>query len=229
MTETDRSPLHGTDWDPLLGQEFEKEYWVCLQKCIEQERSCLRVYPPSEDVFAALHLTWFSETKVVIVGQDPYHGAGQAHGLAFSVPRGAVIPRTLKNIHQELHGDRGLPIPDHGSLEPWARRGVLLLNTVLTVREKAPRSHRRMGWETFTDAVIRVLAERRLPVVFILWGKDAQRKKHLVDAPPHTIIESPHPGPQSAASGFFGSRPFSRANQALVAAGRGEIDWSLTE
>jgi uracil-DNA glycosylase len=229
MTVSDWNPLHGTDWDPLLGQEFEKEYWTCLQRCLEQERSCYNVYPPRDEVFAALRLTQCSETKVVIVGQDPYHGAGQAHGLAFSVPREVSVPRTLRIIYQELQDDLRVGISNQGNLEPWARRGVLLVNAVLTVREGAPRSHRRMGWETFTDEVLRVVDEKAHPV-FILWGKDAQGKKTaLINTPPERIIESPHPSPQSAATGFFGSKPFSHANLALIAAGREGIDWRLTE
>jgi uracil-DNA glycosylase len=227
----DSSPLLGTDWDPLL-KEFEEPYWACLQRCVEEERSCYNVYPPRDEVFAALRLTQCSETKVVIVGQDPYHGDGQAHGLAFSVPRGVPVPRTLKNIYQELHDDQGVPTPDQGNLEPWAGRGVLLLNAVLTVREGAPRSHRRMGWETFTDEVLRVVAAKTDPVVFILWGRDARGKKALVEASRHTLIESSHPSPQSARRGpipFLGSKPFSQANCALLAAGRKEVDWRLSE
>jgi uracil-DNA glycosylase len=223
----DRNPLQGSDWDTLLSPEFEKEYWTCLQRCIEQERTCYNVFPPRDHVFAALRLTPCFKTKVVIVGQDPYHGAGQAHGLAFSVPRDARVPVTLRNIYQELQDDQQVGIPDNGNLEPWAHRGVLLLNAVLTVREGAPGSHRRMGWETFTDEVLRVVEEEAKPV-FILWGKDAQRKKKtaLINTPHERIIESAHPSPRSAAKGFFGSEPFSRANKAL---GEEGIVWGLAE
>ncbi len=224
---TDPGPLLGTDWDPDLRRELRKPHWADLQEFVAAERSRWNVYPPDHEVFRALHLTPRAETKVVILGQDPYHGAGQAHGLAFSVRPGVLVPPTLKNIHRELHEDLGAQIPDHGSLEVWARRGVLLLNAMLTVRAKSPRSPRR--WETFTDEVIRLVAQETLPVVFILWGKDAQRKKKLIDSPRHTVICSPHPSPQSACRGFFGSKPFSRANHVLVAAGRGGIDWRLTE
>jgi len=187
------------------------------------------VYPPHDEVFTALHLTPCAETKAVILGQDPYPGAGQAHGLAFSVRHGVRVPPSLRNIYRELHDDVCVPIPDHGCLESWARRGVLLLNAVLTVREGAPRSHRQKGWETFTDEVIRVVAAKTDSVVFILWGKEARRKKTLIETPPHTVIESPHPSPQSAYRGFFGSKPFSRANYALIAAGREAVDWRLTD
>jgi len=185
------------------------------------------VYPPPDKVFTFMLLTPYAETKVVIVGQDPYHGAGQAHGLAFSVPRGVRIPPSLANIHRELHGVRGVPIPDHGNLEPWALRGVLLLNATLTVRAGSARSHLGKGWEKFTDEVIRVVNRTADPVVFILWGKDAQRKKKLIDEPRHTIIEAPHPSSRSAYRGFFGSKLFSQANRALLAAGKEEIDWRL--
>lgn len=226
MTVTNWDPLFDTDWDPLLRQEFSKPYWAELRDFVDDERSRFRVYPPDEEVFKAFELTPYAETKVVILGQDPYHGAGQAHGLAFSVRPGVPVPPTLKNIHRELHEDLGAQIPDHGSLEVWARRGVLLLNSMLTVRAKSPRSHRR--WETFTDEVIRVVAKETRPVVFILWGRDAQRKARLVDPPRHTIICSSHPSPQSARRGFFGSKPFSRARDALLAGGRGGIDWTFT-
>jgi uracil-DNA glycosylase len=165
----------------------------------------------------------------MILGQDPYHGPRQAHGLCFSVRRGVRIPPSLVNIHKELHDDLGLPIPDHGNLEAWARQGVLLLNTTLTVRGGAAASHQGKGWETFTDQVIKVVSAKPEPVVFILWGASARRKRQLIDIDRHTIIESAHPSPLSAHNGFFGSRPFSRANAALVAAGREPVDWDLTD
>jgi len=228
VSDTVRNPLLSTDWHSLLRQEFEKAYWADLQAFVDEQRSCHDVYPPHDKVFTALHLTPNAETKVVIIGQDPYHGAGQAHGLAFSVNRDVRVPPSLRNIHQELHDDVRVPVPDHGSLEQWACRGVLLLNATLTVRAGSPRSHRRKGWETFTDEVIRVV-DRKPFVVFILWGRDAQRKRKLIDTSRHTIIESPHPSPQSAYRGFFGSKPFSGANDALVAARLGGIDWGLKE
>ena len=218
-----------TDWNPLLRGEFEKPYWRALQDFVATERGRATVYPPSEEVFAALHLTPYGDTRVLILGQDPYHGPNQAHGLCFSVRRGIRVPPSLANIHRELHDDLGLPIPDHGSLENWARQGVLLLNATLTVRAHKAGSHQGKGWETFTDEVIRVVADKRDRVVFVLWGNYARRKKELIDGSRHTIIESPHPSPFSASNGFFGSRPFSRANEALLAAGREPVDWNLTE
>lgn len=229
MTVTNANPLFGTDWDPLLRQEFTKLYWAELQEFVEEERSRSRVYPSDEEVFRAFKLTPYAGTKVVILGQDPYHGAGQAHGLAFSVRRDVPVPPSLKNILKELHHDLGVPIPNHGNLEAWARHGVLLLNAVLTVREGSPGSHRRRGWETFTDEVIRVVNRRTDPVVFILWGRVAGKKRRLIDSPSHTIVESPHPGPQSARKGFYDSKPFSRANAVLAAARRERIDWSLMD
>jgi uracil-DNA glycosylase len=226
---TDLNPLFGTDWNRRLGHEFVKPYWASLQAFVDEQRSSHDVYPPHEEVFTALHLTRHAKTKVVILGQDPYPVAGQAHGLCFSVRLGVPVPRSLVNIHRELREDLGVAIPGHGNLEPWARRGVLLLNATLTVRAGAPASHRHKGWEMFTNEVIRVVDAKTDPVVFILWGEDAQRKKALIDTSRHTVIEAPHPSPQSAYKGFFGSKPFSQANHALIAAGREGIDWRLTE
>lgn len=218
-----------TDWNPLLRGEFEKDYWKALQAFVAGERRRHTVFPPRELVFAALHRTPFADTRVLILGQDPYHGPAQAHGLSFSVPHGVQPPPSLINILKELETDLGLTRPTNGSLVSWAEQGVLLLNAVLTVRAGQAGSHAGKGWETFTDQVIRVVNAKPDRVVFIFWGNHARRKKGLVDLDRHFVIESPHPSPLSASHGFFGSRPFSRANDALLAAGRRPIDWTIKE
>jgi uracil-DNA glycosylase len=211
----------------VLRGEFAKPYWVDLQQFVATERTRATVYPPRDEVFAALHLTPFAEVKAVILGQDPYHGPGQAHGLCFSVRHGVRPPPSLQNIFKELEADLGLSPPDHGCLDAWARQGVLLLNASLTVRAGRAASHQGKGWETFTDEVLRAVNTKPERVVFILWGASARRKRTLIDTSRHVIIESAHPSPLSASNGFFGSRPFSRANAALVEAGRDPIDWAL--
>ena len=216
-----------TDWNPILRGEFDKPYWPILQQFVADERAQGAVYPPHDQVFAALHLTPFAEVKVLILGQDPYHGPRQAHGLCFSVPHGIQQPPSLQNIFAELRDDLGIEPPSHGNLEGWASQGVLLLNAFLTVRARQAASHRSAGWETFTDEVIRAVSAKPERVVFILWGAFARRKKSLVDLTRHVVIESAHPSPLSAHNGFFGSKPFSRANAALAAAGRQPVDWSL--
>lgn len=218
-----------TDWNPVLRAELAKPYWAELQAFVEAERARHQVYPPPDEVFAALHLTPFAEVKVLILGQDPYHGPGQAHGLCFSVRPPVAPPPSLENIFAELHTDLDLPVPRHGSLRHWAEQGVLLLNATLTVRAHQAGSHQKKGWETFTDQVIRAVNDKPERVVFILWGSFARQKRALITGPQHTVIESPHPSPLSAHRGFFGSRPFSRANQALVEAGREPVDWALPE
>jgi len=218
-----------TDWNPLLRAEFDKPYWAPLQEFVRTEREQHVVYPPHAEVFAAIHLTSYANTRVMILGQDPYHGPNQAHGLCFSVRRGVAIPPSLVNIHKELHNDLGFAPPGHGNLEHWARQGVLLLNTTLTVRAGQAASHQGKGWETFTDQVIRVVNDKTDPVVFILWGASARKKKALIDTGQHAVIESAHPSPLSAHNGFFGSKPFSRANEALIARGRQPVDWRLPE
>jgi uracil-DNA glycosylase len=218
-----------TDWNPALRDQLDAPYWADLQAYVAAERARRQVYPPADQVFAALHLTPLAKVKAVILGQDPYHGPGQAHGLCFSVPAGVEVPPSLRNIYLERHTDLGLPPPAHGNLEAWARQGVLLLNATLTVGAGAAGSHQGKGWETFTDAVISTVARREEPAVFILWGATARRKKALITGGggAHTVIESAHPSPLSASNGFFGSRPFSRTNEALVRAGREPIDWRV--
>lgn len=216
-----------TDWNPILRVEFAKPYWPELQRFVAAERAQHAVYPAHDEVFAALHRTPHAEVKVLILGQDPYHGAGQAHGLCFSVRPGVPPPPSLQNIFKELRSDVGIDPPDHGCLDAWAAQGVLLLNTTLTVRASQATSHQGKGWETFTDAVIQAVNDKPERVVFILWGASARKKRALVDTTRHVIIESAHPSPLSAHNGFFGSRPFSRANAALVEGGREPVDWRL--
>ena len=216
-----------TDWNPLLRDQFDEPYWSDLMAFVKHERSQHEVYPPQPEVFAALHLTSFADTRVVILGQDPYHGPRQAHGLCFSVRHGVPKPPSLRNIHQELSDDVDVNIPSHGSLERWASNGVLLLNTTLTVRAHQAASHQGKGWERFTDRVIEVVANKPSPVVFILWGASARKKRNMIDTDRHTVVESAHPSPLSAHNGFFGSRPFSRSNEALTKAGLQPIDWTL--
>jgi uracil-DNA glycosylase len=218
-----------TDWNPVLRGELSKPYWQELLQFVATERARTTVYPPKDEVFAALHLTPFSEVKVVILGQDPYHGRDQAHGLCFSVRQGVPPPPSLQNIFKEMESDLGLQPPSHGCLDGWARQGVLLLNASLTVRAGKAASHQGKGWETFTDEVLRAVNDKPERVVFVLWGASARRKKALVDTSRHVIIESPHPSPLSASNGFFGSRPFSRANAALVEAGREPVDWTIPD
>jgi uracil-DNA glycosylase len=216
-----------TDWNPVLRAELAKPYWSELQRFVADERARGAVYPGHDEVFAALHLTPYADVKVLILGQDPYHGPGQAHGLCFSVRPGVPPPPSLVNILKELHDDLGIAPPPHGCLEAWARQGVLLLNATLTVRARQAASHQGKGWETFTDEVIRAVSAKPERVVFILWGASARRKRGLVDTDRHVVIESAHPSPLSAHNGFFGSRPFSRANAALAEAGREPVDWGL--
>ena len=215
------------EWEKALAPEFRKPYYRDLFTRVGQEYAQFRVYPPAGDLFNAFHLTPLERVRVLILGQDPYHEEGQAHGLSFSVRRGVGIPPSLVNIYQELHDDLGCPVPEHGCLEKWAEQGVLLLNTVLTVRAHQAYSHRGIGWEEFTDAAIRVLAQQPRPLVFILWGRPAQQKRSLIHRPEHLVIASPHPSPLSAYRGFFGSRPFSATNRFLEEHGLSPIDWSL--
>ncbi|SFD40840.1 Uracil-DNA glycosylase [Lentibacillus persicus] len=215
------------DWAPVVGDEFEKDYYQELRSFLKQEYTRTTVYPDMHDIYNALHYTTYENTKVVILGQDPYHGPNQAHGLSFSVQPHVAIPPSLKNIYKELYDDLGIESPNHGNLTDWAKQGVLLLNTVLTVRAGKPASHRGKGWEHFTNEVIRQVNAKQDPVVFMLWGRHAQAKEALITGAHHLIIKSPHPSPFSAHKGFFGSKPFSRANDFLKQSGREEINWKL--
>ena len=217
----------GNDWDNILADEWSKPYYLALRQFLKAEYSTQRIYPHMNDIFNALHYTSFEDTKVVIIGQDPYHGAGQAHGLCFSVQRGVEPPPSLKNIYKELNSDIGMEIPSHGELTAWARQGVLLLNTVLTVREASPNSHKDKGWEIFTDRVIAELDKKQTPVVFLLWGANARRKAEKISNPIHKKLITVHPSPLSAYNGFFGCGHFSKANQILTESGQTPIDWRL--
>ena len=215
------------DWANLLNDELQRPYYKELRKFLIGEYRTREIYPDMYDIFNALHFTSYADTKVVILGQDPYHEPGQAHGLSFSVLPNVPPPPSLKNIFQELHDDLGCRIPETGCLKSWAEQGVLLLNTVLTVRAHFANSHRGMGWEIFTDKIISLLNEREKPVAFILWGRPARSKKSMITNPQHFIVESAHPSPLSAHKGFFGTRPFSRVNNFLTSIGEKPIDWQI--
>ncbi|MDQ8733537.1 uracil-DNA glycosylase [Paenibacillus sp. LHD-38] len=215
------------DWSQKLKDELQASYMVELLAKLDTLYKSKTVFPEQQNILNALNYTSYKQTKVVILGQDPYHGPQQAHGLSFSVQPGVKVPPSLKNIYKELETDIGAQIPDHGSLESWAGQGVLLLNTVLTVEEGSPNSHQGLGWERFTDSVIATLNERERPVVFMLWGKHAEAKAGAIDTDKHLIISSPHPSPFAARRGFFGSRPFSRANAFLEKIGCEPIDWAI--
>lgn len=220
-------PTFGNDWDELLAEEFSQEYYIKLREFLKNEYETATVYPAKEDVFNALKLTAYRDVQVVILGQDPYHGEGQAHGLAFSVKPGVPAPPSLVNIFKEMHSDVGTYIPNNGYLVPWAKQGVLLLNTALTVRAGEANSHRGHGWEQFTDRVISLLNERERPLIFILWGKNALEKEALISNLRHMILRAPHPSPLSANRGFFGCRHFSKTNVLLQTAGEQPIDWQI--
>lgn len=215
----------GNDWDGILADEWQKPYYKKLRAFLKQEYSTNVIYPDMNDIFNALKLTSFEDTKVVIIGQDPYHGFGQAHGLCFSVKRGVMPPPSLKNIFKELNSDIGKEIPPHGELTDWARQGVLLLNNVLTVREGCPASHKGMGWEIFTDRVISELNRKQTPIVFLLWGAHAQKKAEIITNPIHKKLMSVHPSPLSASRGFMGCKHFSKTNDILRQNGLKEISW----
>lgn len=217
----------GNSWDDLLKEEFKKEYFQNLMNFVKEEYKTKTIYPKQSDVFNAFRYTDFNDVKVVILGQDPYHGPNQAEGLSFSVSNSVLKPPSLKNIFKELESDLQIPFPELNSLKPWAKEGVLLLNAVLTVEEHNPTSHKDHGWETFTDNVIKIINQKTTPVVFILWGSYARNKKNLITNPIHYVIESPHPSPFSAYNGFFGSKPFSKTNEFLKSKGLKEIDWRV--
>ncbi|WP_314584357.1 uracil-DNA glycosylase [Paenibacillus terrigena] len=215
------------DWNQQLHEELEQPYMQELSEWLDAEYQHETIYPPREHLFEAFRLTSFANTKVVILGQDPYHGPEQAHGLSFSVRPGVRIPPSLRNIYKELQADLSCSIPDHGTLTDWAAQGILLLNTVLTVRAGLPASHQGQGWERFTDAVLHALQQRKEPLVFILWGNHAIQKAETINSERHCIITSAHPSPLAARKGFFGSRPFSRTNEFLIQQGLTPIDWNL--
>ena len=215
------------DWHELLADEMQKDYYLQLRQFLIREYGTKRIYPDKYDIFNALHYTAYQDVKVAILGQDPYHGPNQAHGLSFSVKPGIQPPPSLLNIYKELQDDLGCTIPNNGYLKKWADQGVLLLNTVLTVVAGQAHSHRSQGWEQFTDRVVTILNEREDPIVFLLWGAPAQAKRSLITNPRHHIIQSPHPSPLSAHRGFFNSKPFSRANAVLTSQGKTPIDWQI--
>ena len=217
----------GNSWDIILQEEFKKDYYLNLREFLKYEYSHYHIYPNMYDIFNALKYTDFNDVKAVILGQDPYHGPGQAHGLCFSVKKGVVPPPSLKNIFKELHDDLGLTPPQSGELVPWTSQGVLLLNTVLTVRQGQANSHKGKGWEQLTDAIIKKLNEREKPIAFILWGGNARSKAGLITNPNHRIFQCAHPSPLSAFNGFFGCRHFSKVNNFLIQNGIEPIDWSL--
>ena len=217
----------GNEWDELLKGEFEKEYYLKLREFLKKEYFTYQVYPNMFDIFNALKYTSYSDVKAVIIGQDPYHGPGQAHGLCFSVQKGVAIPPSLQNMYKELYSDLGIPPANHGYLKKWADNGVLMMNAVLTVRGGQANSHRNMGWEIFTDKVIELLNIREQPIVFILWGNNAKQKMKLITNPKHLILQAAHPSPLSAFNGFFGCKHFSKTNDFLISQGRTPIDWRI--
>jgi uracil-DNA glycosylase len=216
-----------TDWNSLLAEEFEKQYFIKLMQVLKEAYRLELIYPSENDLFAALQLTSYAATKIVILGQDPYHGPDQAHGLSFSVKPGVQIPPSLRNIFKELQSDLGYSIPEHGCLLSWAEQGVLLLNTVMSVKAGQANSHKKIGWQPFTNRIISLLNEREAPVIFILWGSDAQQKAELITNKQHHVIQSVHPSPLSSYRGFMGSKPFSEANRLLTENGESPIEWQI--
>jgi uracil-DNA glycosylase len=214
-------------WRPILAEEFNKPYMSTLQTFLDDEYANQTIYPPINEVFTAFSLTAYSDVRVLVFGQDPYHGPGEAHGLSFSVKPGITVPPSLRNMYKELQSDLGCKKPNNGYLTPWASQGVMMLNAVLTVRHKSPNSHQKHGWEKFTDAVIKKISARPEPVVFILWGGKAKQKLKLVDSSRHFVITGAHPSPLSAHNGFFGSKPFSKVNEKLAEWGKPAINWQI--
>jgi uracil-DNA glycosylase len=223
------NPQIEESWKNILKEEFESAYFESLSEFLRTEKKQYVVYPPGQEIFTAFNLTPFNRVKVVILGQDPYHGPGQAHGLSFSVPEGIAHPPSLINIFKEIRSDLGIPVPKSGNLTQWAQQGVLLINAILTVRANTPTSHRNKGWEMFTDAVIRNLSEKRKNLIFLLWGNFAQAKESLIDSSNHYILKAAHPSPLSASRGFFGCRHFSKTNEILESHGVRGIDWNLAK
>ena len=217
----------GNEWDELLRDEFQKDYYLKLREFLKKEYFTQKIYPDMYDIFNSLKYTSYSDVKAVILGQDPYHGPGQAHGLCFSVQKGVAVPPSLQNIYKEIYSDLGIPPANHGYLKKWADSGVLLMNTVLTVRAGQANSHKGMGWEIFTDRVIEILNQREKPIVFLLWGGNAKQKLRLITNSSHLILQAAHPSPLSAFNGFFGCKHFSRANQFLEEHGMEPVDWRI--
>lgn len=220
--------VFANDWQEVLADQLEAPYYKKLRQFVAHEYATQTVFPPKDEVMSALYTTAYQDVRVVILGQDPYHGSGQAHGLSFSVKPGVAVPPSLRNMYKELADDIGCPIPEHGTLTKWAQQGVLLLNTVLTVRQGQAHSHKNQGWEQFTDVIIERLAKRPEPMIFVLWGKPAQQKIKIIAAhSQHRILTAPHPSPLSAHRGFFGSKPYSQINEQLEAWGQSPINWCL--
>lgn len=217
----------GNEWDELLADEFNKDYYLKLREFLKKEYSTYEIYPNMYDIFNSLRYTSYGNVKAVIIGQDPYHEPGQAHGLCFSVKKGTQVPPSLQNIYKEIQSDLGIAPPIHGELTEWAQNGVLLMNSVLTVRRGQANSHKGMGWEVFTDRVIEILNEREKPIVFLLWGRNARDKAQLITNPNHLVLQAAHPSPLSAYNGFFGCKHFSKANSFLVQHGIEPIDWQI--
>lgn len=220
------NPRIEESWLEALRDDFESPYFLSLKQFLKEEIKTQKIYPPGTQIFSAFNLTPLTAVKAVIIGQDPYHGPGQAHGLCFSVPEGIALPPSLLNIYKEIQADLGIPVPKTGNLEKWAKQGVLLLNATLTVRSGMAGSHQGKGWETFTDNVIKTVSDLRAGIVFLLWGKYAQNKEDLIDKEKHFVLKAPHPSPLSASRGFFGCKHFSQANELLLQNGMGSIDWN---